>query len=108
LRHDPGAVREIYVDASRHDARLRDLVAHAEFAKVRVLPVDPARLEAMAPGARHQGVIATVDATQRHVTLDDVLDTLDEPPSCSCSMASRIRTTSEPACGSPTRSARTR
>jgi 23S rRNA (guanosine2251-2'-O)-methyltransferase len=35
--------------------------------------------EAMAPGARHQGVIATVDATQRHVTLDDVLDTLDEP-----------------------------
>jgi 23S rRNA (guanosine2251-2'-O)-methyltransferase len=33
----------------------------------------------MAPGARHQGVIATVDATQRHVTLDDVLDTLDEP-----------------------------
>jgi tRNA G18 (ribose-2'-O)-methylase SpoU len=34
----------------------------------------------MAPGARHQGVIATVDATQRHLTLDDVLDTLDEPP----------------------------
>ncbi len=80
LRHDPGAVREIYVDASRHDARLRDLVAHAEFAAVRVMPVDPARLEALAPGARHQGVIATVSATQRHVTLDDVLDTLDEPP----------------------------
>ena len=68
LRHDPGAVREIYVDASRHDARLRDLVAHAEFAAVRVMPVDPARLEALAPGARHQGVIATVGATQRHVT----------------------------------------
>ena len=80
LRHDPGAVREIYVDASRHDARLRDLVAHAEFAAVRVMPVDPARLEALAPGARHQGVIATVGATQHHVTLDDVLDTLDEPP----------------------------
>jgi 23S rRNA (guanosine2251-2'-O)-methyltransferase len=80
LRHDPGAVREIYVDASRHDARLRDLLAHAEFARVRVLPVPPTRLDAMAPGARHQGVIATVDSTQRHVTLDDVLDTLDEAP----------------------------
>ncbi|HRI91218.1 MAG TPA: 23S rRNA (guanosine(2251)-2'-O)-methyltransferase RlmB [Accumulibacter sp.] len=79
LRHDPGAIREIYVDAARHDARLRDLVRHAEFATVRVLPVDRARLQAMAPGARHQGVIATVDAAQRHVTLDDVLDTLDEP-----------------------------
>jgi 23S rRNA (guanosine2251-2'-O)-methyltransferase len=33
----------------------------------------------MAPGARHQGVIATVDSTQRHVALDDVLDTLEEP-----------------------------
>ena len=79
LRHDPGAVREVYVDAERRDARLRDLVGHAELAGVRVLPVDSSRLQAMAPGARHQGVIATVDATPRHVTLDDVLDTLSEP-----------------------------
>lgn len=79
LRHDPGAMHEIYVDAGRHDARLRDLLAQAEFAKVRVLPVESGRLAAMAPGARHQGVIATVDPTQRHVALDDVLDTLEEP-----------------------------
>ncbi len=79
LRHDAGAVREIHVDAARHDARLRDLRTHAEFAGIRLLPVAAARLEAMAPGARHQGVIAVVDATQRHLRLDDVLDTLDEP-----------------------------
>ena len=79
LRHDPGAVREIYVDAGRSDARVRDLIKHAEFANIRVLPVDSARLTAMAPGARHQGVIAHVDATQRYVSLDDVLDTLEEP-----------------------------
>ncbi len=80
LRHDAAAVREVYVDASRHDARLRDLVRHAELASLRVLPVDAQRLAAMAPGARHQGVIASVDTAQRHVTLDDVLDTLEEPP----------------------------
>mgnify|MGYP000879398515 CR=1 FL=1 len=79
LRHDPEAVREIYVDRGRSDARLRDLLAQAEFASVRVFPVDPARLEAMAPAARHQGVIAAVTATPRHLTLDDVLDTLAEP-----------------------------
>ncbi|MCM8610519.1 23S rRNA (guanosine(2251)-2'-O)-methyltransferase RlmB [Accumulibacter sp.] len=79
LRHDAGAVREIHVDAARHDARLRDLRTHAEFAGIRLLPVATARIEAMAPGARHQGVIAIVDATQRRLTLDDVLDTLDEP-----------------------------
>ena len=80
LRHSPQAIREIYVDSGRSDARLRDLLAHADFAKVRVLPVEHARLQAMAPGARHQGVIASVDATQQQVMLDDVLDTLDEPP----------------------------
>ena len=79
LRHDADAVREIHVDATRNDARSRDLRTHAEFAGVRLIAVPPARLEAMAPGARHQGVIAVVDATPRHLTLDDVLDTLDKP-----------------------------
>ena len=79
LRHDAGAVRELHVDAARDDARLRDLRKHAEFAGIRLLPVAAARLEAMAPGTRHQGVIAIVDATQRHLALDDVLDPLDEP-----------------------------
>jgi len=79
LRHDPEAILEIYVDAGRKDARARDLVRHAESAGVRLMPVDGTRLEAMAPGARHQGVVAHVSAQQRHVTLDDVLDTLEEP-----------------------------
>ena len=33
----------------------------------------------MAGSKRHQGVVARVDARQRHVTLDDVLDTLAGP-----------------------------
>ncbi|MES2772408.1 MAG: 23S rRNA (guanosine(2251)-2'-O)-methyltransferase RlmB [Pseudomonadota bacterium] len=79
LRHDPSAVREIYIDAARHDARSRDLIARAELAALRIVAVDAARLEAMAPGAQHQGVIAHVDAKQRYIALDDVLDTLEEP-----------------------------
>lgn len=79
LRHDPEAIHEIYLDAGRKDARARDLAKHAENAGIKLLPVDGGRLEAMAPGARHQGVVAHVTAQQRHVTLDDVLDTLEEP-----------------------------
>lgn len=79
LRHDPEAIHEIYLDAERKDARARDLVRHAESAGVKLMPVDGKRLDAMASGARHQGVVAHVAATQRHVTLDDVLDTLEEP-----------------------------
>lgn len=80
LRHQPDAIQEIFIDAQRQDARARDLLRHAELHKVRVMPVDGKRLEGMAGGsARHQGVVACITADQRHVSLDDVLDTLEEP-----------------------------
>ena len=79
LRHQPDAIQEIFIDAERHDARVRDLMRHAELHSVRVVPVDAKRLEGMASGMRHQGVVARVSGESRHVTLDDVLDTLEEP-----------------------------
>ena len=81
LRHQPDAIVEIFIDAGRNDARARDLLRHAELQDVRVLTVDGKRLEGMAGGGRrHQGVVARVKLESRQVTLDDVLDTLDEPP----------------------------
>ena len=80
LRHQPDAILEIFIDAERHDARVRDLMRHAELHTVRVVPVDAKRLEGMAGGdMRHQGVVARVSGESRHVALDDVLDTLEEP-----------------------------
>ncbi|MDR1710033.1 MAG: 23S rRNA (guanosine(2251)-2'-O)-methyltransferase RlmB, partial [Candidatus Accumulibacter sp.] len=81
LRHRPEAVLEIFIDAGRHDARARDLLKHAERNSVRVAAVDAARLDGMAGGGRrHQGVVARVSLDLRPATLDDVLDTLEEPP----------------------------
>lgn len=80
LRHQPDAILEIFIDGDRHDARVRDLMRHAELHSVKVVPVDSKRLEGMAGGGmRHQGVVARVSGESRHVTLDDVLDTLEEP-----------------------------
>ena len=79
LRHQPDAILEIFIDGERHDARARDLMRYAELNNVRVLPVDGKRLDGMSGGRRHQGVVAHVSSQSRHVTLDDVLDTLDEP-----------------------------
>ena len=79
LRHAADDVKEIYLAEARQDGRVRDLLRAAEAAGVRVMPVDMARLDGMAGGERHQGVVARVAALQRHVTLDDVLDTLTEP-----------------------------
>ena len=79
LRHDPEGVEELYVDSGRQDARLRDLLRQAAVHGIRVMPVDGKRLDGMAPGARHQGVIAKVNARQKFITIEDVLDALTEP-----------------------------
>lgn len=79
LRHDPDAVKEILIDAERNDARMRDLLKHAEFQKVKVVEADGRRLDGMLPGARHQGVVARVEGGRKVAHLDDVLDTLEEP-----------------------------
>ena len=79
LRQRPQSVHALYVDASRSDARARDLAARASAAGVTVHPVDAARLSALAGPVPHQGVVAIVDAALPHVTLDDVLESIDEP-----------------------------
>jgi 23S rRNA (guanosine2251-2'-O)-methyltransferase len=80
LRHDPESVKEIYLDNNRQDRRVKDLLRLAEQASARIVQVEHARIEGMVPNARHQGVVARVDSRQKAIHLDDVLDTLEEPP----------------------------
>jgi len=79
LRHDPESVKELLVDATRQDARVRDLLQHAELQGVKIIAADGKRLDGMAPGAKHQGVIARIEGGRKVAHLDDVLDTLEEP-----------------------------
>jgi 23S rRNA (guanosine2251-2'-O)-methyltransferase len=80
IRQNADSVLELYVDAARNDGRTRDLIKLAEDNGVRVIAVDAKRLDGMAGNASHQGVVARVNAAQRVMHLDDVLDTLHEPP----------------------------
>lgn len=79
LRHDPDAIKEIIVDSSRQDARVRTLLEHAELQGVKIIGSDGKRMDGMAPGAKHQGVMARVEGGRQVAHLDDVLDTLEEP-----------------------------
>ena len=79
LRHAAGDVRELLVAEGRRDARMRDLQRIAEAAGIKILTVPADRLDGLAGGTRHQGVLARVDAAVRYLTLDDVLDPLEEP-----------------------------
>ena len=79
LRQDPESVKEILVDVDRHDARARDLLKHAELQGVKVIHADSKRLDDLAGGGRHQGVVARIEGARKLAHLDDVLDTLEEP-----------------------------
>jgi len=79
IRQHADSIMELYVDAKRHDPRAKDLLKLAESNAVRVIPMDGKRLDGMAGNTRHQGVVARVDASQKVMHLDDVLDTLTEP-----------------------------
>ncbi len=80
LRADPKSVLEVFLDESRKDARARDFAAQVERAGARLMRVPSARLEGLAGGGRHQGVVARVAETAQKRTLEELLESLSVPP----------------------------
>ncbi|MYM24993.1 23S rRNA (guanosine(2251)-2'-O)-methyltransferase RlmB [Duganella sp. FT135W] len=80
LRHEAASVEEIFVDATRDDRRMKDLIANAKAAGVRVMPVDSARLDKIVGTRRHQGVIAFASQLALARNLDELLDAIEGPP----------------------------
>src|SRR5207247_10376973 len=56
-----------------------DIASRAQSAGIAIHAVDDARLLQLAGHGRHQGIVALIDEALPYVTLDDVLETLDEP-----------------------------
>ena len=79
IRQDPGQVAALYVQDSRDDPRMRDLIESASRAGLRVMTVGRDRLDRLAGHAHHQGVVASVLADAVKLDLDDVLAALAEP-----------------------------
>ncbi|MBS0301394.1 MAG: 23S rRNA (guanosine(2251)-2'-O)-methyltransferase RlmB [Proteobacteria bacterium] len=80
LKTSPASIVELYVDATRRDARMKQFLARASEAGVRVIEADAARLARLCGGAGHQGVVARVQPIETAHSLDDLLDGLNEPP----------------------------
>ncbi len=80
LRRAPESVRDLYVDASRADPRMRDLRRCAEAAGVTLHQADGSRLDRLCPGRRHQGVVALVDASLPALSIDELLAQSDGSP----------------------------
>ena len=80
LRADPKSVIEVYLDEARKDARARDFAASVERTGARLMRVPATRLEGMAGGGRHQGVVARVEAHSKKQTLEELLESLAVAP----------------------------
>ena len=79
LRAEPKSVIEVYLDESRKDARAKDFAAAVERAGARLMRVPASRLEGMAGGGRHQGVVARVEANTQKQSLEELLESLQGP-----------------------------
>jgi 23S rRNA (guanosine2251-2'-O)-methyltransferase len=80
IKTAPASVIEVYVDPTRRDARMKQFLARAREAGVRLIEADGPRLAKLAGSAGHQGVAARVEPIAMARTLDDLLDELEGPP----------------------------
>jgi 23S rRNA (guanosine2251-2'-O)-methyltransferase len=80
LRTAPKTILELYVEASRRDARMRQFLQKAQEAGVRTVEADALRLSRLAGSAGHQGVVARVEPLPVSHSLDDLLDGVQGPP----------------------------
>jgi 23S rRNA (guanosine2251-2'-O)-methyltransferase len=80
LKTAPASILDIYYDASRRDARMRQFIVRAKEAGARLIEADGLRLSKLANSHGHQGVAARVQAIELAHSLDDLLDDLTVPP----------------------------
>jgi len=80
IRQRPESVREVYVDESRLDHRAKALQELAAGHRIRVIALRGDRLSGMTGGAPHQGAVAKVEMLSLATDVDDVLESLAEPP----------------------------
>jgi 23S rRNA (guanosine2251-2'-O)-methyltransferase len=79
LKTAPESVLEVFVDATRRDARMRQFVERVQAAGTKLIDSDDNRLSQLCGSPRHQGVAARVQVLAPKHSLDDVLDEAQGP-----------------------------
>ena len=80
LKTAPQSIRELHVDTTRRDPRMRTFVERAREAGAKIVDSDGDRLDKLARGPRHQGVVALVEAVKMPHSLDEVIEAVEGPP----------------------------
>ncbi|MBO4790020.1 MAG: 23S rRNA (guanosine(2251)-2'-O)-methyltransferase RlmB [Oxalobacter sp.] len=80
IRHEASSVEMIYVDGTRNDRRMQDLLALAKSFSVRIIQSDSTRLDKLCGTRRHQGVVAMAEPLSLARNLDELLDAISGTP----------------------------
>lgn len=78
IRHAADSIKELYIEQARRDKRMQNFIALAEQANLRLIFADRTRLDSMAKGVRHQGVIAMATEVALAFDIEDLLDSLED------------------------------
>jgi len=78
LKTAPQSIVEIYFEPTRRDARMRQFVAKAQEAGVRLIEADALRIAKLSGSHGHQGVAARVEPLPQVHSLDELLESLTE------------------------------
>jgi len=82
LNKTPQRIQQLFVLEGRQDARIQEIVAQANKAKIRSQTASRHALDDMTERAVHQGIVARVSEPQQYSEADlmELLETLQEPP----------------------------
>lgn len=79
LRQSAGSIENLYVDETRRDKRMSDLLQLAQRSELPVHLVSAERLDSLAGSIRHQGVLAVAERLSLAQDVDEVFDTMQSP-----------------------------
>ncbi len=77
MKTAPKSIIEVYFEASRRDARMRQFIDRAKEAGVRLIEADSMRIAKLAGSHGHQGVAARVEPVAQMHSLDELLEQLE-------------------------------
>lgn len=80
LKQNPNSIKELFLDEKRaqktHDSRVKTALDYAASAKITPKIIDFKTLKNI-ENLRHQGILAEIEASQKALTLWDILDSAD-------------------------------
>lgn len=82
LQESPERIKQLFLQAGKPESRLKNILVSADAAKIKVQHVSRDKLDELADGGVHQGVVAHLVARANYTEaeLPTLLDGLTEPP----------------------------